>query len=121
MTPNFPVLYLNIGLCAGPNQKATPSALLASNALFEVASAFGRVYACEILPGKDEPTLVLAVSPMTGWERIVERLAENLYQDTIACLHTGTYQAHLLGRNEARLTWDNHKFIKPRVFYCMAE
>lgn len=121
MTPNFPVLFLNIGLHPGPNQKPCPSAILASNALYQVALTFGRVYSCEILPGKDEPTLVVAVYPPANWQQIIENMADELCQDTIACVHTGDATFCLLGQNTARLTWDASKFIKPRIFYCMAE
>jgi hypothetical protein len=118
-----PLLYLNIGLSAGPNQLPRDPSRIASDTLHLVAREFGKIYSCEILPGKDEPTLVLAVSPPSSpfgrWHQTIENLAYELSQDSIAAVHTGVGFKGLLGRNEGRETWDDSKFIVPRVYWSM--
>ena len=116
MIPTFPVLILNIGL-QHKDMRSNPAKRL-SDTLYEVSHEFSTIYSCEVYPGKDEPTLVVTVSAPSHWARIIERLADSLGQDCIACYHTGEGK-FLIGTNDQRLTWDDSKFVNPRIYYGM--
>lgn len=113
------VLYLNIGLEGGKCHAA-----ILSDALYHLAANFTQVYSVEVVPGKDEPTLVIAAHTRDNFVYEVEQIARILGQDSIAYVYKikGAVVEHgFIGLDVQRLTWDESKFITPRLYWQMIQ